>query len=150
MNPISEQLKIFWPLKKFIFAIIWSLCSQGLVFSYLLHEPNITKVLFNDKRLYRYGTSKNVRIRFCKGRVNIPNRMIFFWQIWLHICEEIWWLDSMKCRMQAHAFFKVCLVLIFLYTFVEKHSLNPDISMLYQIYDQKALFKVPKICIINF
>ena len=56
----------------------------------------------------------------------------------------------MKCRLQAHAFFKVCLVLIFLYTVVEKHSLNPDISILYQFHDQKALFKGPKICNINF
>ena len=22
---------------------------------------------------------------------------IFLWQIWLHICEELWWPDSMKC-----------------------------------------------------
>ena len=22
----------------------------------------------------------------------------FLWQIWLHICEEVWWPDSMKCR----------------------------------------------------
>ena len=21
----------------------------------------------------------------------------FLWQIWLHICEEVWWSDSMKC-----------------------------------------------------
>ena len=52
-----------------------------------------------------------------KGRIPLPIRMIFrknskrpltpphfwklycnfLWQIWLHICEEIWWLDSMKC-----------------------------------------------------
>ena len=54
-----------------------------------------------------------------KGRVQLPNRMNywkkserpstpppnsfgklycnFLWQIWLHICKEIWWLDSMKC-----------------------------------------------------
>ena len=48
--------------------------------------------------------------------------------------------------MHAHAFFNVCLVLIFLNTIVEKHTLNPEITILYQFHDQKALFKAPKIC----
>ena len=52
--------------------------------------------------------------------------------------------------MHAHAFFKVCLVLIFLNTIVEKHTLNPEFTFLYQVHAQKALFKVPKICNINF
>ena len=42
----------------------------------------------------------------------------------------------------------VCLVLIFLNTIVEKHTVNPESTLLYQF--QKALFKVPKICNINF
>ena len=29
-------------------------------------------------------------------------------------------------------------------------TLNPEITILYQFHDQKALFKVPKICNINF
>ena len=31
-----------------------------------------------------------------------------------------------------------------------KHTLNPKITLLYQFHAQKALFKVPKICYINF
>ena len=52
--------------------------------------------------------------------------------------------------MTTRAFFKVCLVLILLNTIVEKHTLNPEIALLYQFHAQKALFKVPKICNINF
>ena len=45
----------------------------------------------------------------------------------------------------------MCLVLIFLNTIVEKkHTLNLEITILYQFHDQKALFKVPKICSIIF
>ena len=40
--------------------------------------------------------------------------------------------------------FKVCLVLIFLNSIVEKTY--PEITLLYQLHAQKALFKVPKIC----
>ena len=35
-------------------------------------------------------------------------------------------------------------------TIVVKHTLNPEITLLYQFHAQKALFKVPKICNINF
>ena len=35
-------------------------------------------------------------------------------------------------------------------TIVKKHTLNPEITILYQFHDQKALFKVPKICNISF
>jgi len=35
-------------------------------------------------------------------------------------------------------------------TNVEKHTLSPEITLLYQFDAQKALFKVPKICNINF
>ena len=53
--------------------------------------------------------------------------------------------------MITRAFFKVCLVLIFFNTIVEKkHTLNLEITILYQFHDQKALFKVPKICSIIF
>ena len=46
--------------------------------------------------------------------------------------------------------FKVCLVLIFINTIVEKkHILNPEINLLYQFHAQKALFTVPKNCKIN-
>ena len=50
--------------------------------------------------------------------------------------------------MHVDAFFKVCLVLIFLNTIVEKTYL--EITILNQIHDRKALFEVPKICNINF
>ena len=40
--------------------------------------------------------------------------------------------------------FKVCLVLIYLNSIVEKTY--PEITLLYQLHAQKALFKVPKIC----
>ena len=42
------------------------------------------------------------------------------------------------------------LVLVVLNTIVEKHTLNPEITLLNQFHAQKALFKVPKICNINF
>ena len=42
------------------------------------------------------------------------------------------------------AFLKVCLALIFLNTIVEKHTLNPEITLLNQFPARKALFKVPK------
>ena len=46
---------------------------------------------------------------------------------------------------------KVCLVLIFLNTILEKaFILNSEITLLFQIRAQKALFKVPKICNMNF
>ena len=48
------------------------------------------------------------------------------------------------------AFFRVFLVLVVLNTIVEKHTLNPEITLLNQFHAQKALFKVPKICNINF
>ena len=48
------------------------------------------------------------------------------------------------------AFLKVCLALIFLNTIVEKHTLNPEITLLNQFPARKALFKVPKTCNINF
>ena len=51
-------------------------------------------------------------------------------------------------EMHVDAFFKVCLVLIFLNTIVEKTYL--EITILNQIHDRKALFEVPKICNINF
>jgi len=33
---------------------------------------------------------------------------------------------------------------------MKKHTLNPEVTILYQIYAQKAQFKVLKICNINF
>ena len=33
---------------------------------------------------------------------------------------------------------------------LKKHTLNPEITVLYHFHAQKALFKVPKICNINF
>ena len=50
--------------------------------------------------------------------------------------------------MHAHAIFKVCLVLIFLNTIVEKTY--PEINILYQFLAQKALFKALKFCNIIF
>ena len=44
--------------------------------------------------------------------------------------------------MTTRAFFKVCLVLIFLNTVVEKTY--PEITLLYQCHAQKALFQGPK------
>ena len=46
--------------------------------------------------------------------------------------------------MTTKVFIKVCLVLIFLNSIVEKTY--PEITLLYQLDAQKALFKVPKIC----
>ena len=56
--------------------------------------------------------------------------------------------------MTTGVFFIVCLVLIFLQIFstiqlLKKHTLNSQITILYQFYDQQALFKVTKICNIN-
>ena len=49
------------------------------------------------------------------------------------------------------ASFKVCLVLIFLNTIVEKtYPESWNYSSCYKFHAQKALFKVPKICNINF
>ena len=52
--------------------------------------------------------------------------------------------------MTTRAFFKVCLVLIFLNAIVEKiypepGSVNPETTILYQFQAQKALSKVPKL-----
>ena len=44
------------------------------------------------------------------------------------------------------ALFNVCLDLIFSIQLLKKHGLNPEITILYQFHDQKALFEVPKIC----
>ena len=44
----------------------------------------------------------------------------------------------------------MCLVLIFSIQLLKKHTLNPEITILYQFHAQRALFKVPKICNINF
>ena len=52
--------------------------------------------------------------------------------------------------MTTRAFFKVFLVLILLNTIVEKHTLNPEITILYQFHAQEALFEVPKICSLDF
>ena len=52
--------------------------------------------------------------------------------------------------MTTRAFFKVCLVLIFLNTIVEKHTLNAEVTLSYQFHVQNGLFKVPKIYNINF
>ena len=51
--------------------------------------------------------------------------------------------DEFLLQGFGSAFFKVCLVLIFLNTIVEKHTLNPEITLLYQFHAQKYLFKVP-------
>ena len=52
--------------------------------------------------------------------------------------------------MTTRAFFKVHIVLIFLNTIVEQHTLSSEITILYQFHDKKALFTVPKICNMNF
>ena len=45
------------------------------------------------------------------------------------------------------AFFKECSQ----YNFdKKKHTVNPEITLLYQFHAQKALLEVPKICNINF
>ena len=50
-------------------------------------------------------------------------------------------------QIVRNAFLKVCLVLIFLNTIVEKTYL--EITILHQFHDRKVLFKVPKICNAN-
>ena len=48
--------------------------------------------------------------------------------------------------MHAHAFFKACLVFIFLNTIVKKHTLNPEFAFGINFMLKKFLFKDPKIC----
>ena len=50
--------------------------------------------------------------------------------------------------MTSRAFFKVCFVLIFLNTIVER--IYPEITLLYQYHALQALLKVPKICNVIF
>ena len=52
--------------------------------------------------------------------------------------------------MTTRAFFKVCLVLIFSIKLLQKHTLDPEITILYQFHAQKTLFKVSKICSMNW
>ena len=33
---------------------------------------------------------------------------------------------------------------------LKRHTLNPEITILYQFHDQKAWFRAPKICNVNF
>ena len=48
--------------------------------------------------------------------------------------------------------YEVCLVLIWFSSIqlLKKHTLNPEMTLLYQSHAQKALFKASKICNINF
>ena len=52
--------------------------------------------------------------------------------------------------MTNRAFFKLRLVLIFPNTIVEKHTLNTEVTILYQFHDQKALLKFPKSATLTF
>ena len=87
---------------------------QYYFFSLQICGHRSAKVNFWEHYIWQH--QRNI---FTKGRVRLPNRMIFWknskrpsnpppsflenyianflWQIWLHFCEEIWWLDSMKC-----------------------------------------------------
>ena len=56
------------------------------------------------------------------------------WQIWL-IYEEVWWTDSMKCS--SHMSEKCVLFWFFSIQLIKKHTLNPEITILYQFHDQK-------------
>ena len=60
------------------------------------------------------------------------------------------WGVGVNVRMATGVFFKVCLFLFFSVQLLEKHTLNPEITLLYQFHAQKALLEVPKICNINF
>ena len=66
----------------------------------------------------------------------------------LHICKEAGGPDSMKCthmipRDRDHFGFSQ-------YNLLKKHTLNPESTLFVSISCSKALFKVPKICNINF
>ena len=52
--------------------------------------------------------------------------------------------DSMKCIPEMGV------IQLWYDTKVEKHTLNPEFTLLYQVHAQKPLFKAPKICNINF
>ena len=57
---------------------------------------------------------------------------------------------NFRKSFEGGGFFKVWVVFIFLKTIVEKHTLNPEITLLNEFHAQKAVFKVVKICDINF
>ena len=58
--------------------------------------------------------------------------------------KSIDWLDY-QSLLQCVSCFNFCSIQL-----LKKHTLNPEITILYQFHDQKALFKVPKISNINF
>ena len=86
----------------------------------------------------------------CLGRVVLPNRMNFeeknpnglrlpplifgklycnsSWQIWLHLCEAVWWLDSnLNSEVPSS---KCVLFWVLSIQLLKKHTLNPEIANL--------------------
>ena len=54
----------------------------------------------------------------------------------------------MKCMNIPSS--KCALFWLFSIQLLKKHTLNPEITLFYQLHAQKALFKVTKICTVNF
>ena len=118
--------------------------------------PNRVNGLVNNCNLRKGGTIKSGAVSFWKKskRLLTPPLILenyianFLWQIRFHICEEVWWPDSMKCMHMPSS--KCVLFWFFSIQFLKKHSLNSEITILYQFHDQKAWFRAPKICNVNF
>ena len=111
---------------------------------YQLHAQKANAIVwlwfYTNQRQSTFLTRLNVVCKKMPSVMSMAFRRGFSYQIG--------WIFGKKSK---HAFFKVCLVLIFLNTIVEKkHTLNPEITLLYQFHAQKALFKGPKICNIIF
>ena len=90
-------------------------------------------------------------------RVSSQLAASWWWQSWWSWCplsstslpSTMFWWDPVAwlCQKFTHSLsHSLLLVLIF---FI-KHTLNSEITLLYQFHAQKALFKIPKICNINF
>ena len=60
----------------------------------------------------------------------------FLWQIWLHICEEVWWPDSMKCMHMPSS--KCVLFWFFSIQLLKKHTLNPEFTLFVSISCSKS------------
>ena len=66
----------------------------------------------------------------------------------MHVCKEVWEPDSKKCM---HMPSSMCvLIWFFSIQFMKIIPWTLNLVFLYQFHAQKAVFKVPKICLIDF
>ena len=97
--------------------MFWQLKHRGNMI-----ESRTIKIINLSSTVTRSGSNKGKctkgLVSFTQGRVRLPNQInfrknsiqpsippsfsenyfaIFLWQIWVHICEKVWWPDSMKC-----------------------------------------------------